>query len=72
MAATFGGSAAPIGVLQAAAAEEVQYREAREELVRVIENRVLEARVYLRKSELDPRVMAAMAAVPRQEFSTLR
>lgn len=68
MASIFVGSTAPVGALEAVAGEEVQYREAREELVRAIENRVLEARVYLRKSELDPRVMAAMAAVRRHEF----
>lgn len=68
MAAMFVGSTAPASALEAVAAEEVQYREAREELVGVIENRVREARAYLRKSELDPRVMAAMATVRRHEF----
>jgi len=68
MAALFLGSAAPADEFEVVAAEDVQYREAREELVKVIERRVVEARAYLRKSELDPRVMAAMAAVRRQEF----
>ena len=68
MAAMFVGSGSLSGVIEAAAAEEAQYREAREELVRVIERRVREARVYLRKSRLDSRVMEAMAAVRRHEF----
>jgi protein-L-isoaspartate(D-aspartate) O-methyltransferase len=68
MAAMLVGSAVPAGAIQTVAAEEEQYREAREQLVEQIENRVGEARAYLRKSELDPRVMAAMAAVRRHEF----
>ena len=68
MAAMLIGSAAPADALRAVAAEEVKYREAREELVRLIERRVLEARVYLRKSELDSRVIEAMGTVRRHEF----
>lgn len=68
MAAMLVGSTTAADALQSAAAEEAQYREAREELVHVIERRVREARAYLRKSELDPRVMKAMGAVRRHEF----
>ena len=68
MAAMLVGATSPVDALEPVAAEEVEYREARDELVRVIENRVREARVYLRKSQLDPRVMAAMQAVRRHEF----
>lgn len=44
------------------------YAEARRELVRAIEEDVRQTRDYLGKSELDPRVIQAMATVPRHEF----
>jgi len=68
MGAMHDGPKRPGGTLRGAAAEEVRYREAREELVRVIETRVLEACGYLSKSALDPRVMTAVGAVRRQAF----
>jgi protein-L-isoaspartate(D-aspartate) O-methyltransferase len=44
------------------------YRELREELVHLIEEDVRETEIYIDKSFLDPRVMEAMAKVPRHEF----
>jgi protein-L-isoaspartate(D-aspartate) O-methyltransferase len=51
-----------------AAGEDAQFSQARAELVATIADRVQETRSYLGKSKLDPRVMAAMAAVPRHKF----
>ncbi len=50
------------------------YADARRQLVRTIEEHVRQTSAYLGKSELDPRVIAAMATVPRHEFvpETLR
>ncbi len=44
------------------------YAQARRILVRAIEEDVRRTSDYLGKSELDPRVIAAMATVPRHEF----
>jgi len=50
------------------------YADARRQLVRTIEEHVRQTSAYLGKSELDPRVIAAMETVPRHEFvpETLR
>ncbi len=44
------------------------FAEARAELVREIELEVRETRTYLGKDRLDPRVLAALGRVPREEF----
>lgn len=44
------------------------YDQARQTLIRIIEKDVQETSIYLDKTALDPRVMAAMAKVPRHEF----
>ncbi|MDJ0928865.1 MAG: protein-L-isoaspartate(D-aspartate) O-methyltransferase [Gammaproteobacteria bacterium] len=48
--------------------DEARYATEHAQLVRVIEARVRDASYFLGKSELDPRVMAAMAQVRRHEF----
>lgn len=48
-----------------------QYERARQAMVRIIEHDVRETSLYLDKEALDPRVMAAMAKVPRHEFVPL-
>ncbi|GMQ87064.1 MAG: protein-L-isoaspartate(D-aspartate) O-methyltransferase [Gammaproteobacteria bacterium] len=45
-----------------------EYRQQREQLIRSIEQNVHETSAYLDKDKLDPRVMQAMARVPRHEF----
>ena len=50
------------------AEHEDPYADARRMLVRTIEEHVRQTSAYLGKSELDPRVIAAMATVPRHEF----
>lgn len=45
-----------------------KYDRARQALVHVIEENVRETSLYLDKEALDPRVLAAMAKVPRHEF----
>ncbi|MDK9705635.1 MAG: protein-L-isoaspartate(D-aspartate) O-methyltransferase [Desulforhopalus sp.] len=45
-----------------------RYAAARQELVRQIESHVQATRAYIDKEALDPRVMAAMGAVPRHLF----
>ena len=50
------------------ASEEEQYTLARERLIRVIEQDVRDTSSYINKTELDQRVMDAMASVPRHEF----
>ncbi len=45
-----------------------EYREQREQLINSIEQNVRETSTYLDKDRLDPRVMQAMARVPRHEF----
>jgi len=49
-------------------AEEQQYAQARQALMARIESNVRETSPYLGKDALDPRVMAALARVPRHEF----
>lgn len=44
------------------------YAAQRQKLVNIIEQDVRETSLYLDKEELDPRVMQAMATVPRHEF----
>jgi protein-L-isoaspartate(D-aspartate) O-methyltransferase len=44
------------------------FREAREGMVRLIEKDVQDTRSYIDRQQLDPRVMAAMASVPRHLF----
>ena len=48
--------------------DEERYAAERARLVQIIEARVRDASYFLGKSELDPRVMAAMAKVRRHEF----
>ena len=52
----------------ASCSDENSYAADRAALVAEIEMRVRETRSYLGKSELDPRVMKAVAKVPRHEF----
>jgi protein-L-isoaspartate(D-aspartate) O-methyltransferase len=56
------------GGLQAGAAETASFEAERQALVREIERDVRETAEYLNRRELDERVMAAMASVPRHEF----
>ena len=61
----------PVLVLLASpinASEEAKYTLARERLIKVIEQDVRDTSRYINKSELDQRVMDAMASVPRHEF----
>lgn len=55
-------------VIAGEVAGEPDYDAARRQLVQEIQARVRETRSYLGKSELDPRVLAAVAAVPRHRF----
>ena len=48
--------------------QEESYAKARRQLVRIIEEDVVRTSAYLGKSELDRRVIDAMATVPRHEF----
>ncbi len=45
-----------------------KYERARQAMVRIIEQDVRETSLYLDKEALDPRVMAAIAKVPRHEY----
>jgi protein-L-isoaspartate(D-aspartate) O-methyltransferase len=45
-----------------------EYAQARQQLVKVIEQDVRDTSLYLDKEALDPRVMMAMGKVPRHEF----
>lgn len=45
-----------------------RYQEERQEMVRIIENDVRETSSYLNKTAIDPKVLSAMAKVPRHEF----
>jgi len=56
------------GCLQADASETASFAAERQALVREIERDVRETAEYLNRRELDERVMAAMASVPRHEF----
>jgi protein-L-isoaspartate(D-aspartate) O-methyltransferase len=56
------------GCPQASAADADPYAAKRQALMREIERDVRETAEYLNRRELDDRVMAAMAAVPRHEF----
>ncbi|MGD8640971.1 MAG: protein-L-isoaspartate(D-aspartate) O-methyltransferase [Gammaproteobacteria bacterium] len=56
-------AAFPIGILA-----QDKYTDARQEMVREIKGDVQQTSLYLDKEALDPRVMAAMATVPRHEF----
>jgi protein-L-isoaspartate(D-aspartate) O-methyltransferase len=56
------------GCLQAGASDTADYEAERRALMREIERDVRETAEYLNRRELDPRVMAAMASVPRHEF----
>ena len=44
------------------------YTQARQQLIEIIRQDVQDTSLYLDKEALDPRVMAAMAKVPRHEF----
>jgi protein-L-isoaspartate(D-aspartate) O-methyltransferase len=55
-------------LLLASAARGDEYAQARQHLVEVIEQDVRETSLYLDKEALDPRVMTAIARVPRHEF----
>ena len=44
------------------------YKQLRESMIELIEESVRETEIYIDKSALDPRVMVAMAKVPRHEF----
>jgi len=52
----------------ALAGEEDQYTQQRMELMRIIEQDVRETSVYLDRQTLDPRVMKALAGIPRHQF----
>ena len=56
------------GGLPAGAAETASFDAERQALVREIERDVRDTAEYLNRRELDERVMAAMASVPRHEF----
>jgi len=56
------------GCVQAGAADTASFEAERRALLREIERDVQETAEYLNRRELDPRVMAAMASVPRHEF----
>jgi len=56
------------GCVQAGAADTAAFEAERRALLREIERDVQETAEYLNRRELDPRVMAAMASVPRHEF----
>jgi len=56
------------GCPQASAADADPYAAKRQALLREIERDVRETAEYLNRRELDDRVMAAMASVPRHEF----
>ncbi len=55
-------------LLPASALAGDEYAQARQHLVEEIEKDVRDTSLYLDKEALDPRVMAAMARVPRHEF----
>jgi protein-L-isoaspartate(D-aspartate) O-methyltransferase len=55
-------------LLLASAALADEYTQARQHLVEVIEQDVRDTSLYLDKESLDPRVMTAIARVPRHEF----
>jgi protein-L-isoaspartate(D-aspartate) O-methyltransferase len=55
-------------LLLASAALADEYAQARQHLVEVIEQDVRDTSLYLDKEALDPRVMTAIARVPRHEF----
>jgi protein-L-isoaspartate(D-aspartate) O-methyltransferase len=55
-------------LLLASAAPADEYAQARQQLVDVIEQDVRATSLYLDKQALDPRVMTALARVPRHEF----
>jgi protein-L-isoaspartate(D-aspartate) O-methyltransferase len=55
-------------LLPATAALGDEYAQARQHLVEVIEQDVRDTSLYLDKEALDPRVMTAIAKVPRHEF----
>ena len=55
-------------LLLASAAQADEYAQARQQLVEVIEQDVRDTSLYLDKEALDPRVMTAIARVPRHEF----
>ena len=57
-----------VGADAAAAATEADYAARRRVLVKMIEQDVRATRRYLGKTELDPRVMEAIAVTPRHEF----
>src|SRR5512147_702361 len=56
------------GCVQAGASDTATYEAERRALMGEIEHDVRETAEYLNRRELDERVMAAMAAVPRHEF----
>ncbi|HEY5733244.1 MAG TPA: protein-L-isoaspartate(D-aspartate) O-methyltransferase [Gammaproteobacteria bacterium] len=55
-------------MLPAHATGESEYKLARERLIELIEQDVRETSEYINKTQLDQRVMDAMASVPRHEF----
>jgi protein-L-isoaspartate(D-aspartate) O-methyltransferase len=55
-------------LLPASALAGDKYAQARQQLVEAIEQDALDTSLYLDKEALDPRVMAAIARVPRHEF----
>jgi protein-L-isoaspartate(D-aspartate) O-methyltransferase len=55
-------------LLPASALAGDEYAQARQQLVEEVEQDVRDTSLYLDKEALDPRVMAAMARVPRHEF----
>ena len=55
-------------LLPASALAGDEYAQARQQLVEAIEQDVRDTSLYLDKEALDPRVMAAIARVPRHEF----
>lgn len=60
-----------IGCLCAPLYADDDYADARQHLVELIEADVRETSAYMNKQALDPRVMQAMATVPRHEFVPL-
>lgn len=60
-----------IAPLVASGQTEAMYDKARQRLVNEIKNDVQETSIYLDKEALDPRVMNAMATVPRHQFVPL-
>ena len=55
----------PVWAIQA---DDSQYATQRAEMIQAIEKETRQTRHYLDKSEFDPRVMQAMASVPRHAF----